>query len=295
MMMNAYTVICLVLLQLAIGWHFVFEAVSKFKKDDWTSKGYLSAAQGPFAPMFRKIAGAPELPPPPTLAEQDAILLASYELKPINPNDDLSKLRWHEYLPDPISKDWDAYYDRFIENYKLKKGQQQAAAEPAGRADEVALLGTSPTGFEAIAFLLVDDEQRPPAEPVTPELQGELARRKLIESKNAMARWLHDGKKKVTRPKVSGPNLDVNARISSGGQFELTTPERIQEYKRTRDLYLAKLNEGGFFAQDSPELKRLKTATETLRGELAADLVSKTDGMKDSLREVLNYEQRRMA
>lgn len=42
----------LVTLRLAIGWHFLSEGIGKFRVVDWTARGYLSSAEGPFADLF---------------------------------------------------------------------------------------------------------------------------------------------------------------------------------------------------------------------------------------------------
>ena len=43
----------LVLMRMAIGWHFLYEAFLKLLNPSWTSKGYLISAEGPFAFFFR--------------------------------------------------------------------------------------------------------------------------------------------------------------------------------------------------------------------------------------------------
>ena len=46
-------VILIVLLRIAIGWHFFYEGVHKFDPQaDFTAKGFLGAAKGPAAPLF---------------------------------------------------------------------------------------------------------------------------------------------------------------------------------------------------------------------------------------------------
>lgn len=49
------------LLNLAVGWHLLYEGVAKILDPSWTSKGYLSNAQGPLAGLFRSLAGSPAL------------------------------------------------------------------------------------------------------------------------------------------------------------------------------------------------------------------------------------------
>ena len=54
--------IALLLLRIAIGWHFLYEGCWKLmQKDGWSCLSYLNAAQGPLAPLFKWMAGLPWL------------------------------------------------------------------------------------------------------------------------------------------------------------------------------------------------------------------------------------------
>jgi uncharacterized membrane protein YphA (DoxX/SURF4 family) len=44
----------LVLLRLGVGWHFFMEGQTKVKEGDFSSKGFLSAAKGPLAPLYKQ-------------------------------------------------------------------------------------------------------------------------------------------------------------------------------------------------------------------------------------------------
>jgi thiosulfate dehydrogenase (quinone) large subunit len=47
----------LTLLQILIGWHFLYEGLSKlFSTPAWTAESYLLGSVGPFAPVFRAMA-----------------------------------------------------------------------------------------------------------------------------------------------------------------------------------------------------------------------------------------------
>src|SRR5262249_38380696 len=140
--MNWPTKTFLVLLRLAIGWHFFFEGVSKLNtyvpesrpelplpsqnnyrygwppqrpvkprppqkpdqpKKPWTSEVFFREASAPFAPYFRWLAGDP--------------LLDRLELLPPKegqPADDPDR------LPAGLAKDWDAYFDRFVEHHHVE-------------------------------------------------------------------------------------------------------------------------------------------------------------------------------
>src|SRR5438309_223317 len=68
--MNGYTRVFLVLLRLAIGWHFLFEGIEKIRLVDmpgptesrraWTSLSYLREANGPAAGLIRSQIGDPD-------------------------------------------------------------------------------------------------------------------------------------------------------------------------------------------------------------------------------------------
>lgn len=51
----------LVLLRMAVGWHFLYEGISKLLIPDWTSAGYLENANWLFANVFHWIAGNPDV------------------------------------------------------------------------------------------------------------------------------------------------------------------------------------------------------------------------------------------
>jgi len=53
--------IALVVLRVMIGWHFLYEGVSKLMKPNWSAAGYLMQARGLFAGMFKWMAGTPEV------------------------------------------------------------------------------------------------------------------------------------------------------------------------------------------------------------------------------------------
>lgn len=48
--------IAITLLRVAIGWHFLYEGVSKLTSASWSSAGYLRQSRGPFAGIFKWMA-----------------------------------------------------------------------------------------------------------------------------------------------------------------------------------------------------------------------------------------------
>ena len=91
----------LVLLRLAIGWHFLVEGMAKINEPSWTSAPYLREASGPLAPRFREIAGDP--------------VIARMVAQPGDP------------LPKALARDWQDWYDRFTTYYELTDDQMQLA------------------------------------------------------------------------------------------------------------------------------------------------------------------------
>ncbi|MCL6267919.1 DoxX family membrane protein [Flagellimonas myxillae] len=53
--------ISITLLRILIGWHFLYEGVTKLYNPEWTSFGYLASAQGPLKPLFTMLAQEPML------------------------------------------------------------------------------------------------------------------------------------------------------------------------------------------------------------------------------------------
>ena len=68
---SVHTRVMLVLLRLAIGWHFFVEGMEKLNDPSWSGAGYLREAEGPLAPRFHKLAGDPIDEKFPIVNEQD--------------------------------------------------------------------------------------------------------------------------------------------------------------------------------------------------------------------------------
>lgn len=105
------TCFLLVLLRLAIGWHFLFEGVEKVKSPAWSSEPYLREAAGPMAPMFRWMAGDP--------------LFDRLYVPPLEPDQDPSRTQAYTRFPPMLERDWRLYYDRFVEYYNLDAEQRR--------------------------------------------------------------------------------------------------------------------------------------------------------------------------
>jgi thiosulfate dehydrogenase [quinone] large subunit len=62
--------IAITALRVLVGWHFLYEGLSKLTAPSWTAAGYLKQAKGPVAEQFRWLATRPDL-----LANADLITM----------------------------------------------------------------------------------------------------------------------------------------------------------------------------------------------------------------------------
>ena len=51
----------IVVLRVLIGWHFLYEGLSKLTAPGWSASGYLLQSRGPFASLFRGMAADPSV------------------------------------------------------------------------------------------------------------------------------------------------------------------------------------------------------------------------------------------
>lgn len=117
--MSGWTRFFLILLRLAIGWHLLWAGVDKFRKDSWTSEGYLRESYGPLAPTFRKVAG-------------DAVI-DQMTLQPLPEDIALGKTPLGKFFPPALDKEWNDTFNRFVEHYKL---DVQKRAEAKAKFDQ---------------------------------------------------------------------------------------------------------------------------------------------------------------
>src|SRR5262249_40888019 len=106
LIMTRATFLFLVLLRLAIGWHFTFEGMEKYRSDTWSSEVYLRESSGPLAPRFHALAGDP-------LGER---------LTPADPDKTT-----YENGPPRLQKEWQAWFDGFVKHYGLSAEQKDQA------------------------------------------------------------------------------------------------------------------------------------------------------------------------
>jgi thiosulfate dehydrogenase [quinone] large subunit len=53
--------IAIILLRIVIGWHFLYEGITKLTSPSWSAAGYMRASRGPFAALFKSIANNPQM------------------------------------------------------------------------------------------------------------------------------------------------------------------------------------------------------------------------------------------
>jgi uncharacterized membrane protein YphA (DoxX/SURF4 family) len=130
MKLNFTTKVLLVLLQLSIGWHLFYEGVWKFQNPSWSSKGYLRSATGPAGLTIRWLAGDPDVVSNNgRLEEVDPTpdLVARLTPTPFDPKEPPADRRLHQHLPEPIKRQWQAYFDSFVKHYKLESADKERA------------------------------------------------------------------------------------------------------------------------------------------------------------------------
>jgi uncharacterized membrane protein YphA (DoxX/SURF4 family) len=116
------TAVFLVLLRLAIGWHFAYEGYHKIHSlsvgptttnKPFSSAGYFGEAHGPLGDLMRHAIGDP-----------DERLLERLDAGPR-----------HSDVPAALARDWTAYFDRFASHYALDAGQRAKAREKLAQAE----------------------------------------------------------------------------------------------------------------------------------------------------------------
>jgi uncharacterized membrane protein YphA (DoxX/SURF4 family) len=274
----------LVLLQLSIGCHLLYEGIWKINQNDtWSSKSYIRGAAGPFEMPMRWLAGDPDVAwKDGHYVDQDssADIKARLTIIPFDSSEDSKKRSPHKHLPPPLAKEWDDYLERFVKHYKLGE-TEKIPPEILGL-----LMGSPQVSFPAFLSwgALFFYSQKDPANPVEPRVQKILAEVKFILSKNDTVNWLV---KETTKVKLS----------LVSGEVPKTIAVRINEYeeklKEARDIETSEMRIFG--SRSNEKLKKTRQEAALLKKGLQDDLDSQTAKMKSALREVLTYDQRRMA
>jgi uncharacterized membrane protein YphA (DoxX/SURF4 family) len=136
--MNNLTRVLLVLLRLAIGWHFFFEGFEKIRSVDligptqtnrpWSSQPYLRESTGPFAKYFRNAAGDPD---------RQAIEL--FAVQPLRSDQDPARITPRQRISPALDQAWDEYFQRFVTEYELDGKQETLARAKLDQAKDQAV------------------------------------------------------------------------------------------------------------------------------------------------------------
>ena len=59
--LSRWPMIAITLLRVFVGWHFLYEGLTKLTSASWSAAGYMKASRGPFAAFFKWIASQPHL------------------------------------------------------------------------------------------------------------------------------------------------------------------------------------------------------------------------------------------
>ena len=61
MKISRSAMIAITLLRVVVGWHFLYEGISKLTSPSWSAAGYMKVSRGPFADFFHHVASQPQL------------------------------------------------------------------------------------------------------------------------------------------------------------------------------------------------------------------------------------------
>ncbi len=132
------TMIFLVLLRLAIGWHFLFEGLQKVESRQvgetasnrpFSSAGYFREATGPLGGVMRLALGDPDIE-----------ALARLRVKPLPAGEEPSRLAPHLRTPPALAQDWERYLARFEKHYDLGEKQREEAHKKLEQAEDTVVL-----------------------------------------------------------------------------------------------------------------------------------------------------------
>lgn len=298
--MNARTCVFLVLLQLAIGWHLLYEGLwkgqGKAKGETWSSKGYLQNAAGPAGPAIRYLAGDPDV----TWQESQFVVtdpvpdfVARFTVVPLDPKEAPETRRLHKHMPPALAREWQDYFDRFAKHYELDHSEKPRPEDQAGRVPPEFLtvliadpLAGTPAGFpwSGMAFSYYVAKLTDASEPRS---QYGRAHRILIEQENDTVKWLLGEPRKNMKPSLlSGPAAAIPRSI----------PERLQEYQaKVEEVRRLKAGDVAIFGPKlTPKLRQATDEQKAMEKELTDDLNDRTTQMRKALRTVLTWDQKRM-
>ena len=118
-----WTCVFLVVLRIAIGWHFCYEGVSKVKSayqgkaspdKVFSSETYFRESEGPFGKLVKS-----------RLTDPDQLVVDQLALKPVD--GEASDASPRGRFPDALAREWDEYFNRFAAQFRLDEEQKTKA------------------------------------------------------------------------------------------------------------------------------------------------------------------------
>jgi uncharacterized membrane protein YphA (DoxX/SURF4 family) len=136
------TCVFLVLLRLAIGWHFLVEGYQKVasvytgptesavgSSRPFSSVGYLRESAGPLSSFFHWQAGG----------DPDEMALERFAVRPLPEGKDPAQASYRERIPPALDEDWNEYLERFAQHYQLTDDQRKDAQGRLDQSKELAV------------------------------------------------------------------------------------------------------------------------------------------------------------
>ncbi|HKA07173.1 MAG TPA: hypothetical protein VKD71_07935 [Gemmataceae bacterium] len=244
---SVWAAVFLVVLRICIGWHFFYEGYGKVRsaylgkaavnEKPFSSENYFRESEGPFGKFIKSKLSDPDqevvdrLTPPPATWEPD---LDPTVLTP----------------PKALDREWDAYFNRFVTEFRLNDEQKQKAQESFDKSK-----------LKTALWVRGYSEEKDP---------------KTKARKRVFLTVKHKA------PGAGNSSADFDQ--------EVTPTERAAELKKkseeVRDAY-AKMDRMAKDV-DVAKLRALKDEVRTIREELQKDLDAQTKSMKDGLAKVLD-------
>lgn len=242
----------LIVLRLAIGWHFFVEGSSKLKSicagdeesitaKPWSSAGFLRRSQGPLASFFREKADDPDL-----------LALEWLQLKQADGDQLNGKEPAKAMLSDALVQRWDDYKNRFVEYFST---------------------------------LSEDQINHGKLQPLSAE-QKQKIDTKLEQAKEKAAAWL-SGIESDDTPKYTVTREVNNTTV----EIPISVPDQIQKYKYLLEEISEIQNKEhvSFRSSVSPRLASLTSEANELRNTMVDDLFGM---MTERLESVLTPQQK---
>ncbi|HVS39867.1 MAG TPA: DoxX family protein [Gemmataceae bacterium] len=302
------TIVFLILLRLAIGWHFLYEGVHKLNSfvhgsTAWSSAGYFREAPGPLAWEMRQHIGDP-----------DDEALARLTVQPAPAGEDDQTAKGYLRTPPGLHKEWEDYLQRYADAYHFDKRQRDLASAKLEESEDgvfhwltlpwdATLKRQAPDDFATM------DEQLKKAQARLDQLaamdkalgdpgddQAKKQQKQEIEDERKLVTTDRDKLQALQKIEIRGFRaVEKTSPTGTGTITILETPaERIEEYRNKVQQYRAMVDDTDrAFGADVVGPKRLAAKGEAaaMRKSLMDDLDKETAKFKTSLDSLLTPDQ----